>query len=327
MHMTLKASDFLSLLGAAVSDESINALWPVLDTLRRPALPDDNERFHDWVLVRRKGIELGFSDAEYHEAADGFRWGTGELIFTQIYFYAGMEEVEPFRGELPYGLSFSDSRIMVREKMAAFEASRHSHVSDTWDVDDRIRLNVMYGADHQSIDRMACLHLAAPIAPSLTVKPPSMTVLADHFGDPLTREAVSSLWPDGWDEDDYADASDDGELVLTTTYGATVSYAGKRGKASLRSVSLHGNRDLEFTQWRGELPGGLTFDDSPETLFAKFAELPAHQHDDTLSGYAVWHLPDYTVHVLYSNLYNRLLRVSVIAPGTWKSVRDLDDFA
>lgn len=60
-----------------------------------------------------------------------------------------------------------------------------------------------------------------------------MAVMADHFGDPLTREAVSSLWPDGCDEDGYADASDDGDLVLTTTYGATVSYAGKRGKASL----------------------------------------------------------------------------------------------
>lgn len=36
-----------------------------------------------------------------------------------------------------------------------------------------------------------------------------------------------------------------------------------------------------------------------------------------LTGHAVWHFDDYTLPVLYSNLDNRLLRIKLIAPGTW----------
>ena len=52
---------------------------------------------------------------------------------------------------------------------------------------------------------------------------------------------------------------------------------------------------------------------------------PVRQDDEGLAGYAVWHLDDYTMHVLYSNPYNRLLRVTLHAPGTWKPVDSIDE--
>lgn len=42
---------------------------------------------------------------------------------------------------------------------------------------------------------------------------------------------------------------------------------------------------------------------------------PDEQEDDDLDGYALWHFPNYDLHVLYDNMKNRLLRVTLMAPG------------
>lgn len=53
--------------------------------------------------------------------------------------------------------------------------------------------------------------------------------------------------------------------------------------------------------------------DSPTILFEKISSLPVQQSDSILTGHAVWHFDRYTLHVLYSNIDNRLLRIKLIA--------------
>jgi hypothetical protein len=141
--------------GNAADAEGVAAIFDALGTYQRPEPPRDGRSFHDWVLIRRRGVEPGFADSEYQAAADRYRWGHGELLLTQGYFYAGFEDVQPFTGELPFGLLFADSRHAARAKLAAYEATRHSYRSDTWDVEG-YRLSVTYADDGTSIDRIAC---------------------------------------------------------------------------------------------------------------------------------------------------------------------------
>jgi hypothetical protein len=60
---------------------------------------------------------------------------------------------------------------------------------------------------------------------------------------------------------------------------------------------------------------GLSFDDSQETMVQNAGRPPDEQEDEDLDGYALWHFPDHSVHVLYDNMENHLLRITLAAPG------------
>lgn len=321
----MRFDDISSLFGAPSQSSLVDALLGKLNTLNRPALPDDDEfSFHDWVLVRRKGVELGFVDSEYQSAAPRHRWGHGELLLTQAYFYSGFDDIKPYTGELPFRLIFGDSRDATRAKLAAFESTRHSYRNDTWDVDG-YRLSVTYGADGQSIDRIACRVVAALIARASAFVAPALDAIADAFGETVQSSSFRSLWQTPLTDADFLAVREDGELDFIESYGATIGFAESGSGPIFRSITLHRNRDMESAGWCGALPQGLDFDDDPDALFRKIPTPPEQQADSALTGHAVWHFAGYTLHVLYSNLDNRLLRIKLIAPGTWKCMVDVID--
>jgi hypothetical protein len=65
------------------------------------------------------------------------------------------------------------------------------------------------------------------------------------------------------------------------------------------------------------LPFGLRFDDSPETAVERVGRPPDIQVDDSFSGFAAWHESALTFHIFYDTIDNRILRVSLFAPGFW----------
>lgn len=316
----MDAKELIAVLGEAANAERVRENLNALNTLHKPELPADEEFvYHDWVLVRRGGIELGFSNSEYHSGANRGRWGRGVLLLTQAYFYSGFDDVAPFTGELPYGLAFADSRTAARAGLSAFEASRHSWRNDTWDVDG-YRLGVTYTDSGQRIDRIACRVMAAPIRRKRQVVFPPLARIVAAFGADIRSAEFAALWGGMFGKDELKVAMEDGEIDFTQTFGATLGLAGPESSPLLRSITLHRNRDSESAGWDGELPSGLDFEDSPETLFRKIPARSVQQSDSALTGHAVWHFDDYTLHVLYSNLDNRLLRIKLIAPGTWKCI-------
>ncbi|QEI07299.1 hypothetical protein FXN63_16680 [Pigmentiphaga aceris] len=313
----MNANDILSLLGTRADDERVQALLTRLGTPLRPKLPVEDYRFHDWIMIPELGIELGFSDSQLQSGGFFYLWGSGDILLTQVYFYANFEGIDPYQGELPYGLSMEDSRDAVRAKLAAFEASRHSGLKDTWDVDG-YRMSVTYDEDELAVAGIACLAVPAPVKRLREFEPPAIEAILKTFGDPPKPVALKPVWPAGWDDEALGLALDDGELDMTDSYGVTLTYARKNGKQGLRTIALHRNGDLASPGWTGELPAGLDFEDSPDTLLTKLQTKPMYHIDGELAGLAVWTLPDYTLHVLYSNLHGRLQRVSLIAPGPWR---------
>ena len=313
----MNANDILSLLGTPADDERAQALFTRLHLPRQPKLPVDEYQFHDWVMSPTLGIELGFSDSQLQAGGPFYLWGSGQTLLTQVYFYSDFEGIDAYTGELPYGLSLDDDRDTVREKLAAFEASRHSGLNDTWDVDG-YRLAITFDDDELAVARIACLALPAPVRPMREVEPPALARLLASFGDALKPAAVKAVWPTGWDDESLGLAMDDGDLDLTDSYGVTLKYGKKSGQYVLSTIALHRNGDMAAAGWTGELPSGLDFEDSPDALLRKMQVPPDHHVDDELAGLAVWVLPEYVLHVLYSNLHNRLQRVSLIAPGRWR---------
>ncbi|MDH4557421.1 hypothetical protein E8F11_19950 [Pseudomonas sp. BN417] len=86
----MNATDITSMFGVASDDGQLNSLFLELNTLRRPQRPEAaDSKCYDWILVRKRGLELGFVDEEFQLATSRFRWGHGRLILAQAYFYAG----------------------------------------------------------------------------------------------------------------------------------------------------------------------------------------------------------------------------------------------
>lgn len=245
-------------------------------------------------------------------------------MLTQAYFYSGFDDIKPFGGALPFDLTLQDSREVARKKLGDFEPTRHSYRDDTWDVEG-YRLSVMYTEGGQAIDRIACRMLAAPIPRKDSVQNPDLVRVTDTFGYEVTSPEFRALWSHTLTDDDYRIARDSGELDLTQSYGATVDFAETGVGAVFRAITLHRNRDQESVGWSGPLPQGLDFEDSPDIMFGKLSAQPIQQADSVLTGHEVWHFDNYTLHVLYSNLDNRLLRVKLIALRTWKCVGDYGD--
>lgn len=320
----MNARQITSKFGRSAEDDQVEELFSQLGTLKRPSLPEDDKYvYHDWVLVRRKGVELGFTDSAYQSAAPRSRWGHGELILTQAYFYTGFDDIQPFTGELPYGLLFSDNRETVRRKLTKFDATRHSHVTDTWDVEGyRLRIQYVAGAK-EGIDRIACRVMAQPLQPKYKPQWPTLQQITDAFGARLDAPEFTGLWGNYLGAHQKKEAREDGEIDFKEIFGATLALAEDNATAPVfRSITLHRNRDSESVGWGGSLPANLDFEDSPETLFSKIKQSAVQQADSALTGHAVWHFPDYTLHVLYSNIDNRLLRVKLISPGSWKCIED-----
>ncbi|MBP0714329.1 hypothetical protein ABXK61_13500 [Burkholderia sola] len=321
----MNATDIVSMFGVASDDERLNSLFHALNTLRRPQRPDtSNSMFYDWVLVRKKGLELGFVDEEFQLATSRFRWGHGKLLLAQAYFYSGTDEIHPFSGHLPAGLDFSDSRSEVREKLSDHEATRHSFVSDTWDLEG-YRLTVAYKKNNEpGIDKVLCRMLPKPIIQTTKVIYPSIEKIHHAFGNTVHDTEFKNLWSDTLTKKEYESIELDGELDLNESFGASLGFVESGSGALFRSISFHRNRDQDSAGWGGPLPKGLDFEDSPATLFSKISETPAQQSNTELTGHAVWHFDEYTLHVLFSNIDNRLIRVKIIAPGTWKCIEDHD---
>ncbi|KAB8048660.1 hypothetical protein GCN78_18110 [Janthinobacterium rivuli] len=318
--MTMDATLIAGLFGQEVHAPQVRALFDQLNTLRRPVTDGtEDSAFYDWVLVRRHGLELGFVDSNYHAGAAKSTWGHGEPLLVQAYFYSAHDDIAGFEGTLPYAVTFTDSRPQVRKKLQKFDAKRRSYLNDTWDI-DALTLNVMYSETEDKIDRIAWYLPARPLQLPAASDTPSLDSVVASLGEPVDSPVFRTVWSRYIGAAQWKSAVDEGIIDLAEKVGITIGISVSQPTSVCRSITFHSNRDSDAVEWPGTLPMQLLFGDSPEILFLKIKDSPAQHADSSLTGYAVWHFPDYTLHVLYSNVLNRILRVKLISPGCWKCV-------
>jgi hypothetical protein len=327
----MNASELLPLLGHAADSPEIEAIFEKLETLRRPQMDDEDieeRKWYDWVLVKRKGVELGFVDQPYFHAEPEDDWGNGPLILCQAYFYNTRDGIAAYSGALPFGLDFSDSSGAARSKLQAFESTRRSHITDWWNVGAH-QLMISYAPDFLSIDCVMVKLTATPLSegerlqPALSVKD-WFSLFGEEINSPLLTRSVDPLNIERrMDEDDDARTADftrECGIELYFDLGDNCKLLKKvRPKALvLAGMKFFRARDQDARQWKGELPYGLNFEDSPPQLLSKMRNVKdarlVEYGDDKLTGYALWHAANVHLHVLYSNVENQLLRIKLTVP-------------
>jgi hypothetical protein len=89
--------------------------------------------------------------------------------------------------------------------------------------------------------------------------------------------------------------------------------------SALTTIELFREREAEASGWRGALPNGLKFNDSPEVVYRKLKDPLVEKTEDDFVGYALWHFDAYSLQVKYSTMYNWILTVKIYGPGVWDS--------
>lgn len=323
-----------ALIGLLGLDTEAPAAQETLARLARgmqPELdPDDAQSLIDWVTLNELGLEFGFEDAAYVGALDPDLRRKGRLLLSQVYFYGDTPKTMPFAGRLPFGLAFADDRQAVRAKLAAYEAARRSYLHDAWTL-PAFDMTVAYAVERGTLESVYChlpyrpwpetpehLALLAPFEPEAFVP-----WFGKRWHDESLRERFAPL---GFD-DLLADVRLHHEAPMRMTHGLELGFtkSGKLPSADPRypeslafaSVNFYSSRLLDAREWPGRLPCGLAFDDSQTDLVGKVGKPPAEKKDGLQHGVAIWHFDDFSLSVMYSNIENRVLRVTMMAPGYW----------
>ncbi|HEX3696360.1 MAG TPA: hypothetical protein VH374_13340 [Polyangia bacterium] len=330
----------LELLGLRPEDPPLRAALDGLARGMEPELdPDDEEVLVDWVTVNEIGLEFGFEDEAYVRALDPALRRQAPPILSQLYFYGDTPKTHPFPYPLPFGLTFADDRATVRHKMIAYEDTRRSYVRDAWRL-PKFDVTIAYV---QATDRLESIYCHIPYTPwpdlpgePELVAPFTPEAFADLFGRRWSdTELRVRLAPLGYDKalpeirsEHVADLGTAHGLELTFAPGVQVTASDKRYPKTLvfAGATFYASRELDARQWGGVLPEGLSFSDTQTELRAKMGKTkPLEKEDEVLSGHAAWRFERYTVSVLYSNLENRILRLTLLAPGFYEALSAPDD--
>ncbi|KAI1695674.1 DNase CdiA [Ditylenchus destructor] len=202
----------LATLGWSADSPEFETLWSELNTLSRPEHPDAEERrYHDWVLA----------------ASARFRWGHGDMVLSQLYFYSGHDDIQRYAGTLPFGLQWAMTDRSRRRRLAAFEDSRHSHLTDAWDLPG-YRLTAVYADDTGGLSRVVCRRLPEPVPSGHAAVVPPLLSLIGAFGESVASQAFAGLWdPALWTSDQLTQAREDGAVDLNAACGVTVGVVGE----------------------------------------------------------------------------------------------------
>jgi len=331
----MTASDLLDLLGKKGDEDSFTPTLSALGTAASAGLDeDDPSSTTTGCLIRSRGLEIGFTDTAWFNGSPRGLWRTQGLLLQQITFYnAGREGISAYAGELPFGLQWSDHKEQARAKLSAHESSRCSYITDRWDIGPH-RFVLAYKNDGKALDSVH-VKLRIPPLPALPEGQPAIAAREwmDLFGQTAEsgrlRAALAPLDLDALLED--ADADDreidcleGGGLTLYFEQPARLQLQSKvKGRSPvLGAVKFYRARDLDARQYLGELPFGLSFEDSPAMLQARIGRPPAQRKDGPTTGLARWHLEHCSLQVLYSTIENHLFRVMLMAPGYWQEMAE-----
>jgi hypothetical protein len=131
----------------------------------------------------------------------------------------------------------------------------------------------------------------------------------------LLRKVVRPLWID-------RHLQNRGKTVIALMrkeFGVELHFGGVESMdaIALTNIFLFRDAEEEARAWKGALPRGLAFDDSPEVMFRKMLQAPVDKIEEDFVGYALWHLSDFSLQIKYSTIYNWLLKLRIAGPGVW----------
>lgn len=323
----MQSERFIALLGEPSTSRAVEHALDLFKIRRRPQVTLDEHDVdgpiagaQDWLKSRHAGIEFGFEEElSFRGEKATSRHHSYSMLLTQLYFYGQHPEMQPYVGGLPYGLVLSDGRQQVRSKLVRYEQTRRSYVRDTWELPE-CQLIVSYAEDGAKIGFVLCALRVPPSADTddvitLPTIDELMHLMGHSLDDPALRKVVKPFCIDNHLHSRGSSLT----ALMRTEYGIELYFGGVRSMApsALTNIILYRDREADAHGWKGALPHGLHFDDSPEVVFGKLVRPPDSKSEEDFVGYALWHLPSHSLQVKYSTMHNWILSIRILGPGVW----------
>ena len=316
----MNGDSLVPLLDRPVGDARVQQALDTLARGLRPELEPGDDTLVDWVSANEIGLEFGFEDDAFVHASPLEQRGEGPLILSQLYFYGDTPRTRPFPYALPLGLSLDDDRVVVRAKLGAFEGTRRSYIRDAWNL-PAYDLTVAYDNQHGRVESVLChLRYAPWPPPAADLTTWTHERFVELFGlrwsDPFLRTALEPFDIEGR----IGEIRSEHEADCRMTHGCELVFSeapevSHKGDLALAAIRYYGSRVLDARQWPGPLPFALSFDDTQHQLIDKVGRRPEQQEDEVLTGMAAWEFDTFNLSVEYSNVENRMLRLTVSARG------------
>jgi hypothetical protein len=315
-----KADLFISNLGNSI--ESMDK--SIFTSAQQPdfSLPDHSPI--GGIFFKKLGFSITFCPPDFYHC--DVKLAGQSAILTNVQIYSGDEAYDHARypHALPHGIAFTDNRDALLAKLGPAKWSFPFVTPiklERWDFADHW-LNVEYAADGEGL-RMIQIGLQ-PKPPVASVLPkilqPNIATLQQLFELPWQQVALQpSLLAADFSDLKAAPAGDEEfhEVDELKTLGLEL-YFRPTAKAGESGHILTGARYIRkgvyfSVGFDGELPKGLQFSDRPEDLVRKVGSYPVTGKADVLTGYFVWKLPEYMLHVGFSVMEQRVNRIRVAA--------------
>ncbi|HSX62441.1 MAG TPA: hypothetical protein VLF18_19830 [Tahibacter sp.] len=317
------------LFGRLSTDPAVEAMFVALGVKRRPKLADPPRSPYDAILkISTRGMLLCFTERNYWENMPTRLHGRGdELVFRNVALTSGIPgDMLGYDGPMPFGLAWSDTRDEVRSKMAALgHADRlHAYKRDAWWLPDH-HVRVTYQPGDMNVrEEPGIFDISLGILPTDGSAPPEKTHypspadIVSLFGHPITSPAFRDAFRD-FDPDDLAEAVDGEAIDRKREFGFELYFDPKQraadGTPGFAGIDMTRDRLGDSREWRGSLPFGLHFDDTPAVLPQKVGRSPNQWEESHIWGVARWYLPEHLLWVNFDTLDNRLESIALLAPG------------
>jgi hypothetical protein len=317
---------FVSLLGADAADERLVALLGELGVRRRPEKPVPfNSPYELLFRLSKHGICLSFQDLAYVENRPPRQWGNGTLQLRAVTVTAGVEgQYLPYTGEMPYGIAWSDTRQQVRERMAQHHGKLHAYLRDCWWFGERHMSLTYQPGELTQPERPGVFDLSFGLfyPPTELVQPasyPDSQALVALFGKSMNSPEFQQAFA-SFDTENWRAESEDGHLDRRRAFGFELYFDPARpaadGTPAFAGANLTRARLGPSREWKGTLPFGLHFDDTPAVLRQKIPAPPLLWDDGmAVWNFAKWAFPQMDVRVNCDTVRNCVECIALLAPG------------
>ncbi|ASA57895.1 hypothetical protein [Vibrio gazogenes] len=142
----------LSLLGLPKSDTTLSVELEKKDIVISNELVLGDDEYRAYIERPNYGFCLIFTDESYFLGNSGVAIGEGELFYSGVFFHSeGKDDYKEYKEDLPFNLSFLDTRDDVLNKLGRQSWQRLAKdgvrvISDRWDdlAEVPYRLSVTY---------------------------------------------------------------------------------------------------------------------------------------------------------------------------------------
>ena len=143
---------FKSAIGKQADTEEVKALLKNCDIEGRVAIKRNETDAYE--NNDGAGVSLLFESERYISSKHGVELPSDAPVLTAIFLYGpGDDEFSEYKGDLPGGVLFTDSRELVTQKLGVSTKFNPDRNSEFWDLDSNVRLFVRY-AEKKSIERV-----------------------------------------------------------------------------------------------------------------------------------------------------------------------------